>query len=698
MKQKNKKLTSEDVKTLFEINLKPICAIARESGSAEQFKDGVYRYLMQNEEMASSPAGKNILCLLEFDGRKIHEMSTGEDIEMETLTSLWNYLTGRCSEECLSQGFLHDIYRQLMRLNTTDGEKPLKETVRKWMGRWPSGLDESIRRARRDSKERIIGWLVGRIDKHHAASNRYFFEEGITETEKYDRVKAWWFDYRFQLVMAARSIREINKALGHTLSEETIAIYNEARKKGIPVFVTPYYLSLLATNAADYDDAAIRSYVLYSRELVETFGHIRAWEKEDIVEPGKPNAAGWLLPEGHNIHRRYPDVAIFIPDSMGRACGGLCASCQRMYDFQSKRLNFNFDKLKPNETWNHKLRRLMEYFENDSQICDILITGGDALMSQNKTLRNILRAVLKMVKNKRAANTRRADGEKYAEIKRVRLGTRLPVYLPMRINDELLEILADFKIAAEKEGVGQFYIQTHFQSPLELTPESREALRRIQSTGWIVTNQLVFNVAASRRGHTAKLRKVLNEYGVICYYTFSVKGFHENHAVFVPNSRSMQECMEEKAVGKVGEEVEAAFFDKYYRSRFKSAELRRFCEENSIPFLATDRNVLNLPGIGKSMSFRLAGIMPDGTRVLEFDHDRTRRHSPVIEHKEKIFIRENKSIHEYLLQLEEMGENSNEYASIWEYTSGSTERRFGLYQYPEQAFRVTGKYTNIGVM
>ena len=54
-------------------------------------------------------------------------------------------------------------------------------------------------------------------------------------------------------------------------------------------------------------------------------GQIRAWEREDVVEAGRPNAAGWLLPDGHNIHRRYPEVAILIPDTMGRACGGLCA-------------------------------------------------------------------------------------------------------------------------------------------------------------------------------------------------------------------------------------------------------------------------------------------------------------------------------------------------------------------------------------
>ena len=50
--------------------------------------------------------------------------------------------------------------------------------------------------------------------------------------------------------------------------------------------------------------------MVYSRELVDEFGHIVAWEKEDLVEPGKPNAAGWILPSEYNIHRRYPEVAI----------------------------------------------------------------------------------------------------------------------------------------------------------------------------------------------------------------------------------------------------------------------------------------------------------------------------------------------------------------------------------------------------
>ena len=67
------------------------------------------------------------------------------------------------------------------------------------------------------------------------------------------------------------------------------------------------------------------------------------------------------------------------------------------------------------------------------------------LMSQNKTLNTILEAVYRMAARKRKANQERPEGEKYAELQRIRLGSRLPAYLPMRINNELVEILRTFK-------------------------------------------------------------------------------------------------------------------------------------------------------------------------------------------------------------------------------------------------------------
>ncbi len=695
MKQKNKAVTLHEVRLLFENKFPELLAGAVDSPDEASFRQKIDAYL--SDASWNAEGVRVVRRLLEYDGRVVHELSVGEDVKVETLALLWRFLSGRIGEDEISPDFALELYHQFSRLHDAPSGVPEKEDVLRWMRRWPNGLNEQVRAIREANKERIMALLVRKIEHRPASSGRYVFPEGCGEAEKLGWVRQWWGEARFHLSMAVKSAAELNRMLGGTLSGETMRVYQQAQEKGIPVFVTPYYLSLLNPTGKGYDDAAIRSYVIYSSRLVETFGGIRAWEREDIVEKGKPNVAGWLLPGGHNIHRRYPEVAILIPDTMGRACGGLCASCQRMYDFQSRRLNFELEKLKPKENWNTRLRKLMDYFEHDTQIRDILITGGDALMSRNATLRNILDAVCKMAVRKRQANLSRPDGEKYAELQRVRLGTRLPVYLPMRVDDELLDILRDFRQKAAEAGITQLFVQTHFQSPLEVTPESREAIRRILSTGWAVTNQLVYNVAASRRGHTAKLRKVLNSLGVICYYTFTVKGFEENYEVFAPNARSLQESAEEKAWGRLAPEAEHDFLESLDGAPNKAVAVRQFCVAHDVPFLATDRSVLNLPGIGKSMSFALVGVDAKGRRILRFDHDRTRRHSPIIDRVREVYIRENKPVYRYLLQLQDMGEDMGEYETLWAYTEGETERRFPFFEYPVPDFSVTSRYTNLDV-
>ena len=695
MKQKNKAVTLHEVRLLFENKFPELLAGAVDSPDEVSFRQKIDAYL--SDASWNAEGVRVVRRLLEYDGRVVHELSVGEDVKVETLALLWRFLSGRIREDEISLDFALELYHQFSRLHDGPSGVPEKEDVLRWMRRWPDGLNEQVRAIREANKERIMALLVRKIEHRPASSGRYVFPEGCSEAEKLGWVRRWWGEARFHLSMAVKSATELNRMLDGTLSGETLRIYQQAQEKGIPVFVTPYYLSLLNPTGKGYDDAAIRSYVIYSSRLVETFGGIRAWEREDIVEEGKPNVAGWLLPGGHNIHRRYPEVAILIPDTMGRACGGLCASCQRMYDFQSRRLNFELEKLKPKENWNTRLRKLMDYFEHDTQIRDILITGGDALMSRNATLRNILDAVCKMAVRKRQANLSRPDGEKYAELQRVRLGTRLPVYLPMRVDDELLDILRDFRQKAAEAGITQLFVQTHFQSPLEVTPESREAIRRILSTGWAVTNQLVYNVAASRRGHTAKLRKVLNSLGVICYYTFTVKGFEENYEVFAPNARSLQESAEEKAWGRLAPEAEHDFLEILDGAPNKAVAVRQFCAAHDVPFLATDRSVLNLPGIGKSMSFALVGVDAKGRRILRFDHDRTRRHSPIIDRVHEVYIRENKPVYRYLLQLQVMGEDMGEYETLWAYTEGETERRFPFFEYPVPDFSVTSRYTNLDV-
>ena len=642
-------------------------------------------------------AAIRILDYLDHAGREYKDLNLrGKKVDNDPFTLLWQAAINK--EGGAQSGFFTDMKHLFRQFNGTS-ERPVsdKDTVLAWMKRYPSGLEPAIIRIRKKNKERIIRILAEKIDRGLIRSPKYSFPKAIDHDEKIRLVNQWWEDHTFHLRFAVRTPDVLNELLDHTLDEETMAVLKKAESRGIPFFVNPYYLSLLNVNEPDFArgaDLAIRYYVIYSRQLVQEYGQIVAWEKEDVVEPGKPNAAGWILPTKHNVHRRYPEVAIMIPDTMGRACAGLCASCQRMYDFQRGNLNFNLEKLKPTEAWDAKLDMIMRYWEEDSRLRDILITGGDALMSANHSLKKILDAVCDMAVRKKEKNKQRPAGQKHAEILRVRLGTRLPVYLPQRITPELTEILADFKARASAIGIKQFVIQTHFQSPMEVTPESKLGVSRLIGAGWTIANQLVFTAAASRRGHTAKLRQVLNDIGVLPYYTFSVKGYMENSFKFATNARAAQEQMEEKYLGV----IPGRFVERIKTFPLEAEKLveniNQLRDEAGIPFLATDRNVLNLPGVGKSMTYRVIGITRAGRRILEFDHDHTRSHSPIIEKIGKFVIIESKSVTNYLDQLRDMDEDPREYSSIWGYSIGETEPRTPIYKYPAYDFDLTPDISN----
>ena len=677
-----------------------VLPILKRNPAAESY----YRGTSADEELAEKLTWQDLAAIRILDyidnaGKEFPDQNIGGQLaQTNPFKMLW--LATHKGISGAEPAFFEDMLQLFRQLNDTQiRTHPTKNQTENWIQKYPSGLDPVVEDLRQKNKKRIIRILIEKIDIGDISSRRYSFAPGLSFAEKEKLMNEWWLDSNFHLRFAIRSPELLNEMLDYTLTEETMKVLKKARRKGIPFFVNPYYLSLLNSYIPDYvvgADMAMRCYVVYSKQLVEEFGKIVAWEKEDKVKPGEPNAAGWLLPS-HNIHRRYPKVAIFIPDTVGRACGGLCASCQRMYDFQSGRYNFNLDKLKPEKSWKERLPVLLDYFRTDAQLRDILITGGDALMSSNKSLKQILDAVYKMALAKIEDNKSRADGEKYAEIVRIRIGTRLPAYLPQRITPDLCKVLSDFKKKALKAGIKQFVIQAHFQSPMEITAESKHAVHLLLESGWAVTNQEVFTTAASRRGHSVKLRHDLNEIGVLSYYTFTVKGFKENKSNFTPNSRLMQERMEEKIFGTIPEK-DMDFAQHLLVHPAKIVEnIKLLYNETELPFLSTDRSILNLPGVGKSMTFRTIGITRYGRRILEFDHDPTRVHSPIIHKMGKVIVIESKSLDEYLEQLEEMGENREDYNGVYGYTIGHTEPRMAMYEYPEYDYRVTAEITNLEI-
>jgi lysine 2,3-aminomutase len=232
---------------------------------------------------------------------------------------------------------------------------------------------------------------------------------------------------------------------------------------------------------------------------------------------------------------------------------------------------------------------------------------------------------------------------------------------------------------------------------MEITPEVEQAVARLNAAGWTVTNQMVFTAAASRRGHSSKLRQELNKIGILPYYTFTVKGYMENHDNFAPNARAVQEQIEEKCIGRIPRKYYDTIADFPGEAESIKKKISELQETARLPFLATDRNVLNLPGVGKSLTFRVIGITRYGRRILEFDHDGTRTHSPIIEKMGKVVIIESKSISEYLEQLNCMGEDPAEYDSLYGYSMGETESRMPIYEYPDFPFQITSQMTNLQV-
>lgn len=653
------------------------------------------RYLKLNWE---DYAAIRLMDYLDNDGMVVEDPNhSNEPVVSAPIKQLW--LAVKNGKGNGNENLFWDLLFLFRQLNKKlERHIPDREKITKWMSRHPSGLDPKIIKRRKEAKERIIRKIIENIDRGIQKSNRFKFMPGSTPEEKYQQVLEWWNDYQFHLSFAIRKPEVLNDLLDESLPEKIMKKLFAAHKKGIPLFVTPHYLSLLSVKASPAFPAAeeaLRDYIFPSQKLISTFGNIVAWEKEDIVRAGEPNAAGWLLPGFHNIHRRYPEVAVFIPDTTGRACGGLCVSCQRMYDFQSGHFNFDLNRLKQKVSWPEKMELLLHYFENDSHLRDILITGGDAFMNNDHAMAHILEAVYNMAARKKNANLNRKEGEKYAEILRVRLGTRLPVYIPQRITDKFVKILRNFKRKAVKIGIQQFIIQIHVESAAEITPETRDGIQKLLQAGWMVTNQQVFTTGASLRGHTTKLRKVLNDLGVLTYYTFSVKGFMENNHNFATNSRLAQEKAEEKYLGVLPEKFSSMIQNAYTRTESLKDWIEQLRDVEEIPFLATDRNIMNLPGVGKSHTFRVIGITKDGRRILRFNYDMQRTHSPAINKNDSVIIVESKPILKYLHQLEKMGQNINEYQSIWGYSLNETEEWSPVFEYPEYPFKTTDNYTNM---
>lgn len=173
-------------------------------------------------------------------------------------------------------------------------------------------------------------------------------------------------------------------------------------------------------------------------------------ELNDIDSPEDPLSEDSMSPVP-NITHRYPDRVLFLTTSQ---CGMYCRFCTR------KRKVGDSSKISM-----RGLEAAFKYIEEHTEIRDVILSGGDPLMLTDAMLEKILQRLRQIP---------------HVEI--IRLGTRMPVVLPHRITPKLVRMLKKYH---------PIYVNTHFNHPWEITPESKRACELLADAGIPIGNQTV---------------------------------------------------------------------------------------------------------------------------------------------------------------------------------------------------------------
>ena len=173
-------------------------------------------------------------------------------------------------------------------------------------------------------------------------------------------------------------------------------------------------------------------------------------ELYDIDAPEDPLNEDEMSPVP-NITHRYPDRALFLTTSQ---CGLYCRFCTR------KRKVGDSSKINMRE-----LEAAFQYLEQHTEINDVILSGGDPLMLTDAMLEKVLIRLRQI-----------------PHISIIRLGTKMPCVLPQRITPQLCDMLKKYH---------PIYVNTHFNHPWEITPESTKACEMLVNSGVPVGCQTV---------------------------------------------------------------------------------------------------------------------------------------------------------------------------------------------------------------
>lgn len=250
--------------------------------------------------------------------------------------------------------------------------------------------------------------------------------------------KSHWKDWRWQLKHAIKDIDTFEKILNISFEREEKQKLEQTLEK-FPLSITPYYLSLI--DAEDF-----KSDPVYKQAFPSALEmNVSQCEMSDPLAEDQDSPA-------YGITHRYPDRVLF---HISNICSMYCRHCTR------KRKVGDQDYIPGKE----KIEEGLAYIRETPIIRDVLLSGGDPLMLSDEYLDWIL-----------------GELSAISHVEVIRIGTRMPVVLPYRITDNLVNILKKYH---------PLWINTHFNHPRELTASSKEALTMLADAGIPLGNQTV---------------------------------------------------------------------------------------------------------------------------------------------------------------------------------------------------------------
>lgn len=296
-----------------------------------------------------------------------------------------------------------------------------------------------------------------------------FNEDFLYRPRKYNEIDLWrdvtpeeWNDALWQRKNSIRSVDQLKKVikLNDHQEAEIRRVTGTLRSEGKePLRITPYYASLMQEDPFN----------------PVFFGQTSTKRLDPIFWQSVPTPANLMFPdagvegamnEGSRsygaAYQRYPNrVALFVASNT--SCASYCVHCQR-----AKTLDTTAD-VNSNE-----VDKGLFYIAYNRNIDEVLVTGGDALMTSTKRLKYIL-----------------GELSRISHLRVIRIATRVPVVLPMLITDDLLEMIRSASNKYNKGAEKYLYFMTHVNHYQELTEELASAVKRITMHGFTVRNQTV---------------------------------------------------------------------------------------------------------------------------------------------------------------------------------------------------------------